>query len=120
MQYDDELIRALRRKFAPDIMTAIRDASTMELIAPSRSVNVPLQADAAVSYEKDLAAFIVKGTIRGSFRDKWMGSECLFSTREMESARDKAEVINYLFESAKDQFIRALVDGELKKILKEE
>jgi hypothetical protein len=42
MFYDEEILRALRRKFASDIMTALRDADAMELHPPTTSVNVPL------------------------------------------------------------------------------
>lgn len=120
MYYDEEIIRALRRKFAPDIMTALRDATSMELNSPMTSVKVPLVAGVTVIHEKNLAAFIVRAELRDRDKDRWLGGEQLFSTRELASARDKVEYISYCFDRAKAQMIRALVDGELKGILKDE
>jgi hypothetical protein len=118
MFYDEEITKALRRKFAPDIMIALQDATGMELLAPRNSVNVPLVAGVTVFHEKDLAAFIVRATLHDRDKDKWLGGEQLFSTRELKSARDKAEYISYCFDQAKAQMIRALIDGELNEILK--
>jgi hypothetical protein len=120
MFYDEEIVKALRRKFAPDIMTALRDATGIELISPKNSVNVPVVAGVTVFHEKGLAAFIVRAEIRDRDKERWLGGEQLFSTRELKSARDKAEYISYCFDQAKAQLIRALVDGELKEILKED
>lgn len=60
MFYDEEIVRALRRKFAPDIMTALRDADAMELHSPGTGVDVPLVAGVTVFHEKNLGAFIVR------------------------------------------------------------
>ena len=57
MQFDDELTKAIKRRFAPDFLTALRDASAMELYGPRNSVNVPLLADVRVVYDIGLVAF---------------------------------------------------------------
>src|SRR5437762_3468148 len=103
MFYDEEILKSLGRKFAPDIMTALQDATGMELVAPKQSVNVPLVAGVTVFHEKNLAAFIVRTEIRDRHKDRWLGGEQLFSTRELKSARDKAEYISYCFDQVKAQ-----------------
>jgi hypothetical protein len=92
MFYDEEIVRALRRKFAPDIMTALQAADSMELHSPRTSVNVPLVAGVTVFHDKDLAAFIVRAELRDRDKDKWLGGEQLFSTRDLAMTRDKCVV----------------------------
>ena len=115
--YDETMIAAIKRRFAPDFCTAMQNATGMDFVGKRASVNLPLRADVEVIYEKDLAAFIVTGTILDRDKDKWLGGKQLFSTRELAGARDKAEVISYLFDEAKKQFLRALADSELDAIL---
>ena len=78
MFYDEEIVKALRRKFAPNIMTALQDADAMELHSPRTSVNVPLVAGVTVFHEKNLAAFIVRAELRDRDKDRWLGGEQLF------------------------------------------
>lgn len=115
--YDDILTQAIKRRFAPNFCDAMRDATTMDFVGKRASVNLPLRADVEVVYEKDLAAFIVTGTILDRDKDKWFGGKQLFSTREFAGAKDKAAMIEYLFDESKKQFLRALADGELDSIL---
>lgn len=121
--YPDYLVRAIRRKFAPDIMTALRDADPMTLCEPNGSVNVPLRAGVGVIYRKELAAFIIDATIKGFKHaegvrfDNICGRQ-LFSTRELVEAKDKVAIIEYLFDQAKRHFIEKLVNDELEYILK--
>lgn len=110
--YEDQLIRAIRTKIAPDVMTALRNADSMELHCPRNSVNVPLMAGVDVAYEKDLAAFCVIATIRDKDKDKWLGGKQFFSTVDIGRAHDKAAIIEYLFDDAKKQMLLALSRGE--------
>lgn len=118
MFYDDELTRAIKTKFAPDIRMALRDAPNMDFIRPSMQVNVPLRADVAVIYEKDLAAFAVRGRIVNAGADKnWLSGQAYFSTEQISTARDKVAIVEYLFNEARDQMIRAILNKELDSIL---
>lgn len=120
MFYEDQLVRAIRRKIAPDVMTALRDADSMEFYYPMNSVNVPLQADVKVAYDKKMAAFCVTATICDKEKDKWLGGKQYFSTIDIAKASDKAALIEYLFDESKKQLLNALAQGEFEKMLKHE
>lgn len=117
MFYEDQLIQAIRRFIAPDVMTALQHATSMALDCPRNSVQVPLQAGVEVAYDKDLAAFIVTATIADKDKDKWLGGKQFFSTIDIAKSRDKAAIIEYLFDEAKKQMLHALAQGEFKQIL---
>lgn len=118
--FDDELIRAIRRKIAPDEMTALRDADVATLLAPMDRVVVPLRADVKVAAERGLADFCIDATLRGDDPGNWLSGRQYFSTRILVSARDRAALVEYVFDKAKRDFIRALADGELKRLLGED
>ncbi|WP_020469630.1 hypothetical protein [Zavarzinella formosa] len=118
MAYDDELVRAIRRKFAPDLMTALRDSDDpLGLSSSMNSVRVPLRADVRVLFEKDLAAFVVRGRVHNVAKDAFDHTDCLFATQTLGSERDRAAAIEYVFEEAKRGMLRSLASGELDAIL---
>lgn len=118
MFYDDQLVRAIRNFIAPDVMTALQQATGMELVSPSQFVRVPLQAGVDVAYNKKMAAFSVEATIRDVDVDKWLGGRSYFSTTDFIRASDKAAIIEYLFDNAKKQMLDALAKGELDRLIK--
>lgn len=117
MFYEEQLIRAIRTFIAPDVMTALRSATSLEMISPTNSVRVPLQAGVDVAYEKGFAAFCVTATIRDADKDRWLGGKSFFSTIDISRARDKAAIIEHMFDEAKKQMLAALAAGELDRIL---
>lgn len=117
MDYDDALTAAIKRRFAPDFVSALQTADAMTLSGRKMFVNVPLRADVEVIYDKGLAAFIVTGTLSSKDKDKWLGGRQLFSTYNFTGAKDRAQIISYLFDSTKEQFLRALADGEIDELL---
>lgn len=118
--FDDELAEAIKRKFAPDIMEALRTARSIDLVAPQRaSISIPLRADIGVVYDMNAAAFAVDACVRDTDNEsKWLRGRQFFCTRELTMARDKAALVEHLFDHMKRDFLRALVEGELDFILK--
>lgn len=117
MHFDDQMIRAIRNKFAPDMMTALKDASLVELQYPKRSINVPLFAGADIVYDKGLGSFTIEGKVKYTNKDEFVMARQVFSTRELMDSRESSEIINYLFDRLKYDFTEALVEGKLNKIL---
>lgn len=115
--YEDEMIRAIRRRFAPDIMTTLRDASVTEFSAPLNRVTLPLMASTKLLYDKDLAAFQVDGSVKDVDSDNCLMARQYFSSMEIRDAKDKAAIINYLFDGLKHMFTDAIVNKELDKLL---
>lgn len=115
--YDDELVRAIRRKIAPDEMAALRYAAPLGLHSPRQFVELPLRADVKVAFDKGLAAFCVDATIRDLDPKRWLSARQYFSTREIVRSSDRAAVIEYLFDGMKGQFARHLAESELEKLI---
>lgn len=118
MFFDDQLVRAIRNYIAPDVMTALQQATGLQLACPMETVRVPLQAGVTVAYNKGLAAFSVDATIRDADVHKWLGGRSYFSTTEFMAASDKAKMIEYLFDLAKKQMLDALAQGEFDRLLR--
>lgn len=116
--YEDQLAGAIRRFIAPDVMTALRDADSIEIHCPTNSIRVPLQAGVGIAFDRNMAAFCVTATICDKDKDKWLGGKQYFSTIDIAKASDKAAIIEYLFDEAKKQMLYALAQGEFKEILK--
>ena len=117
MNFQDEMANLIRNRFAPDIMTTMRDCDIMELSSPSKSVNVPLRADVRIVYEKELAAFTIAAYVHDINEGDCLMARQVFSTREFVNAGDKADVIHYLFKKLEAQFLHALAKGELDKLI---
>lgn len=86
--YEDQLAAAIRRHIAPDVMTRLRDADSMEIHCPTNSVRVPLQAGVDIAYEQGMAAFCVTATIRDKDKDKWLGGKQYLSTIDLAKTSD--------------------------------
>lgn len=117
MSYDDAMARAVRNKFAPDIMTTLRDTPSTELHSPRTSINLPVRADTMLIYDKGLAAFTVEGRIHRVNKNECLMGRSVFSTHELTSGRDSSLLIDYLFDRLKEQFKQTLAAGELEKLL---
>ena len=108
VEYDEMLIRAIRHRIAPDIMTTMRDCDVTELNFPRNSVQVPLRADVNVLYDKGLSAFTIQGFIHDMDSESCLMGRSVFSTREFTDARDKASVLHHLFAKLERQFLEEL------------
>lgn len=115
--YNEEFVRAIRNKFAPDIRTVLADMPRMDFSRHMNLVTISTQADAKFVYDKGLAAFVIEGRVYDPNPDNWLAIRQYFSTRELTSARDKSEVIKHLFDQVKSEFINALANKELDEIL---
>ena len=112
--YDDMLARAIRYRFAPTIAGIWNDLPVKEFINPSiSSVMLPMRADTALFYEKDMAAFGVKGHV--TVKGETLSGYKFFSTREISTNRDAAHIISHFFDALKEEFLSALANNELEK-----
>lgn len=85
--------------------------------SPVNSVTIPVRADVRVLYDKDLAAFVVRGRVHDAGREQFQHWESVFCSTLLSTARDRAEAVEYLFDEAKRAFLRSNAEGELDAIL---
>lgn len=115
--YDDALTRAIQHKLMPGVMARWHDAHTIRLPTRTDHVELPLQADVSVGYDRGVAAFSVRGTYFDKTADRWLLGEGFFSTETIMQTRDKALVIEAVFENVKRSMIQELTEVELKRLL---
>lgn len=118
MNYEDEVARVIRAKYAPDFATALQDADIINVISGTSRVTVPLRADAKVLVDKNLGAVILRGhilaDIGATHGRQVFSSEAVFSTREIKGAREAEQVVSHMFNHLRDNFIRKLVAKEFE------
>lgn len=115
MHYLDALERAIRRFIAPDVKTALQNVDLTEIFNPSDTITIPLQADVKVAHDKDMARFMISAKVRTG--EKWLCGEQFFCDIAFSKAHDQATMIEYVFESAKEQMLTMLANDELKRII---
>lgn len=113
--FDDEMIRAIKYRLAPALRDVLRDTDFIELINPTTSIKLPVQATVMLTYSKNLAAFRLRGRFLSKDKDnkEFECGEQFFSTRDIVHARDKFDLIDYLFDEIKNRFKREIIEGEL-------
>jgi len=114
----DEMVEAIRRKFAPDIAESLRTCEQWTMANPDcREVRLPIQAATSVIYQKEVARFAVNGSF--NIRDKdWIHSQYFFAEESLKTG-DAYQMIDYLFDKLKHQFKTELAAYELEKALNE-
>ena len=117
--YQEELVRAVINKLAPDIHKALRDCDSYTLTLPhNSSIKIPLIANVSVAYNKGQAAFCVRGEFRGlDVKDvkssEVICSQSMFSDMDLRKCSDASVMLDHLFDKLKHQFNRYLVEQEL-------
>ena len=119
MHYEEELYRLYKNKIAPELAATLRDCYVRELHSPSNSLRLPLTASAKLAYEKNMAAFVIEGFVKGENKN-CLNARQIFTNRELQLSSDKAAVIEYVFDKLKADFIHKLASDELDKIMKGE
>lgn len=122
MNYLDQITAAIRRRFAPDIQQALADASQHDTYEPNNSIVVPCIGAVKILYDRSVASFVVRSRIKGMRHSKeigWddIGGMQVFSTRELQSARDMCQLIDFLFDQTKEQLKQKIINKELDYII---
>ena len=111
--YDEMLASAIRYRFAPAIADVMASMPVQEIAYPAKSINLPMRAEASLLYEKELAAFGVRGRVK--IREEIFAVHRLFSTREISTNRDAAHIVARFFDALKEEFLSALANNELER-----
>lgn len=111
--FEKIMVDAIRAKLAPDIHQALATARYYDMSSPNMpNIVLPLRADVRVVYDRNAAAISVKGRFLDSGSGQYHHVESFFSTLGIGSARDKAAMATFLFNHARDRFLRELADNE--------
>lgn len=117
--YFDALERAIRQHINPDVNDALANASWVELDRAIHSVQVPLQADVAVAYEKNFARFVIIGRCLRYGKGEYLNIEAAFDTKPIKSSYDAAQYIEHVFEQAKRRMLAQLAEDGFAEMFKE-
>lgn len=120
MDWEEELFRVVRNKFAPDIASALTNspdyiyASLSEL---NNFVRVPMLACTKIVYDKGLAEFVITASMRENENQPFDNFKAIFSTRELNNTADRVAFVDYLFEGLKRKFISKILEGNVQQQL---
>lgn len=119
MDYFEALYRAIHRKIAPDMRTALMHCDKTALMtATHREIKIPLLADVSVAWDNGCADFIIQGKVFDEKNNQYYHVESIFSSREISRAHDKAAIIEHLFDEVKRTFLIKIAEGKLEELLK--
>lgn len=115
--YEDALMSAVMTRFSGDIRESLKwGGDKIELSRPVDRITIPLRAEVSCMYDKGLAGFTIEGRVH-DVDNPWHISRAVFSSLEVGSARQKVELLVYLFEELKDELFRCIAERELDEIL---